>query len=167
MTTGHESKQFWTSSYSKLLDIAMHIAGEDGPELLHETYLSLHGKALGDNPTAYVVRCLQLNYCSSTSRWHYKMRVPKQRERSIIADLLLPAEFFDRDAALELIEEARQQLPFFERELFRLYYSGTRLVDISRGSGIPHGVIHRAVVRARKHIRDEVQRAWGHRSENH
>lgn len=151
--------------YDDLLQAAQRIAGRDGPDLLHEVILQLYqtknetiaGLLQRGQMKYWVLRVMVNNYNSKTSRYHYKWRKDGERRRKFSRHIV---EWWDgegtaahRDELLSHIEERLSELPWFDREVFAIYFEdGHTLDSFSDATGISRHKLYTTIRRVRKEL---------------
>ena len=181
-STVKEFNAYLESNYSDLLQVANTIVKGDGRELLHDVICDLLQSKLpadilkrGTGKQAeirrYVIASLRMSYHSSSSRYHKRHRKHLiQRNQNL--DLIVEEIYSSHDKKLielqiNFLREKLQQIPEFERLVCVLWYNGHQLKDIHAATGISKGTLSKALNFARKHLKDEVKRSWGHYREDH
>ena len=152
-------------NYDDLLQAAHRIAGTDGPDLLHEVILQLYQTQdetidglLERNQLKYwILRVMVNNYNSKTSRYHYKWRKDIERRRKFSRQIV---EWWDgdgiaahRDELLTYIEDRLADLPWFDAEVFAIYFEdGHTLDSLSDATGISRHKLYTTIRRVRKQL---------------
>ena len=147
-TADYDARRYLSRNYDDLLQAAYRIAGKDGPDLLHEVILQLYqtkqdtidGLLERDQMKYWVLRVMVNNYNSKTSRYHYKWRKDIERRRKFARHIV---DWWDgdgvaahRDELLTHIEERLAELPWFDAEVFAIYFEeGHTLDSLRRGDG--------------------------------
>jgi len=157
--------RYLARNYSDLLQAAERIAGKDGPDLLHEVILQLYqtkpetleGLLEREQMKYWVLRVMVNNYNSKTSRYHYKWRKDIERRRKFANHI---RDWWDgdgvaahRDALLSHIEKELADLPWFDAEVFAIYFEeGHTLDSFAEATGISRHTLYTTIRRVRKRI---------------
>ena len=152
-------------NYDDLLQAAYRIAGKDGPDLLHEVILQLYqtkdetidGLLERKQLKYWVLRVMVNNYNSKTSRYHYKWRKDLERRRKFAHHIV---DWWDgdgvaahRDELLTHIEERLADLPWFDAEVFAIYFEdGHTLDSFAESTGISRHTLYTTIRRVRKQL---------------
>ena len=155
--------RYLARNYSDLLQAAERIAGKDGPDLLHEVILQLYqtkpetleGLLEREQMKYWVLRVMVNNYNSKTSRYHYKWRKDIERRRKFANHI---RDWWDgdgvaahRDALLSHIEKELADLPWFDAEVFAIYFEeGHTLDSFAEAPGISRHTLYTTIRRVRK-----------------
>lgn len=157
--------RYLSRHYADLLQAAHRIAGRDGHDLLHEVILQLYqtkpetieGLLDRGQMKYWVLRVMVNNYNSKTSRYHYKWRKDIERRRKFAKHI---EGWWDgdgvaahRDQLLNHIEERLAELPWFDAEIFAIYFEeGHTLDSFSEATGISRHTLYTTIRRVRKEI---------------
>ena len=157
--------RYLARNYSDLLQAAERIAVKDGPDLLHEVILQLYqtkpetleGLLEREQMKYWVLRVMVNNYNSKTSRYHYKWRKDIERRRKFANHI---RDWWDgdgvaahRDALLSHIEKELADLPWFDAEVFAIYFEeGHTLDSFAEATGISRHTLYTTIRRVRKRI---------------
>jgi len=157
-----------TRQYYVLLGIAKKITKKDeetSRELLHEVILQLYSrddiklKEYNDNSIKYyITSILRVNYYSSTSPYHYRIR----KERAMYSDLTevlnmeAEQEVFESEQLFQLLEEQYCELDWFRKSLLDMYLSLNSLKAVSKKTTIPLTSISRYIREGKQQIKDNV-----------
>jgi hypothetical protein len=157
-----------TRQYYVLLGIAKKITKKDeetSRELLHEVILQLYSrddiklKEYNDNSIKYyITSIMRVNYYSSTSPYHYRIR----KERAMYSDLTdvlnmeEEQEVFESEQLFQLLEEQYCELDWFRKSLLDLYLSLNSLKAVSKKTTIPLTSISRYIREGKQQIKDNV-----------
>tara|TARA_R100001440_G_scaffold75744_1_gene103903 strand:+ start:8023 stop:8559 length:537 start_codon:yes stop_codon:yes gene_type:complete len=152
-------------NYTDLLQAAERIAGKDGPDLLHEVILQLYqtkaetldGLLERGQMKYWALRVMVNNYNSKTSRYHYKWRKDIERRRKFSRQI---RDWWDgdgvaahRDELLTHIETQLADLPWFDAEVFAIYFEeGHTLDSFAEATGISRHTLYTTIRRVRKRI---------------
>jgi len=168
--------RYLEKNYDDLLQAAHRIAGRDGDDLFHEVILQLYQtkdetiKGLLDRGQMkyWILRVMVNNYNSKTSRYHYKWRKDMERRRKFARHIM---DWWDgdgvaahRDALLSHIEERLAELPWFDAEVFAIYFEEGHTLDLfAEATGISRHTLYTTIRRVRK----EIQRTGRQNRETH
>lgn len=157
--------RYLEKNYADLEQAAFRIAGRDGPDLLHEVILQLYqtkeetieGLLERGQMKYWVLRVMVNNYNSKTSRYHYKWRKDMERRRKFSRHI---RDWWDgdgvaahRDQLLTHIEEQLADLPWFDAEVFAIYFEeGHTLDSFAEATGISRHTLYTTIRRVRKRI---------------
>jgi RNA polymerase sigma factor (sigma-70 family) len=157
--------RYLEKNYGDLRQAAHRIAGRDGDDLLHEVILQLYqtkqetidGLLERGQMKYWVLRVMVNNYNSKTSRYHYKWRKDIERRRKFSKQI---EGWWDgdgvaahRDQLLSHIEERLADLPWFEAEVFAIYFEeGHTLDSFAEATGISRHTLYTTIRRVRKEL---------------
>jgi len=157
--------RYLEKNYGDLRQAAHRIAGRDGNDLLHEVILQLYqtkdetinGLLDRGQMKYWVLRVMVNNYNSKTSRYHYKWRKDIERRRKFSKQI---EGWWDgdgvaahRDQLLSHIEERLADLPWFEAEVFAIYFEeGHTLDSFAEATGISRHTLYTTIRRVRKEL---------------
>ena len=157
--------RYLARNYDDLLQAAERIAGRNGHDLLHEVIIQLYqtkeetlSGLLERGQMKYcVLRVMVNNYNSKTSRYHYKWRKDAERRRKFANHI---RDWWDgdgvaahRDQLLTHIEEQLADLPWFDAEVFAIYFEeGHTLDSFAEATGISRHTLYTTIRRVRKRI---------------
>jgi len=164
------TQKFLSKHYDRLQDMCCMYVGEElGQDLMHDlcvTILEDNGEKYEDICNRgelwyYLIRVAKINAFSKTTRFYYKYKKHKERETNDLDFhvLLIPNKTNDQrtDAwtsqHMPNVDAVLGTLPFFEREIFRVYYLHEHTLNtLSHATGINRNTIHKALRRARRKI---------------
>lgn len=166
-----------TGEYNKLLDIAKNICKTDFAEdLLHEAlfvclkydeekmeFIIQDGKLF-----FFVARIMANMYHSKTSQYYYK--IARFYDKHTLQDCTKMSKFiFTNDTAqqenIELIESILDELYWYDREMFKLYYFGEldgkryTLQSLADKTGISRRSIFTTIKNVKEYIRKRIYEA--------
>jgi len=147
----------------------MYVGEELGQDLMHDlcvTILEDNGEKYEDICNRgelwyYLIRVAKINAFSKTTRFYYKYKKHKERETNDLDFhvLLIPNKTNDQrtdtwtSQHMPNVDAVLGTLPFFEREIFRVYYLHEHTLNtLSHATGINRNTIHKALRRARRKI---------------
>lgn len=164
------TQKFLSKHYDRLQDMCCMYVGEElGQDLMHDlcvTILEDNGAKYEDicergELWYYLIRVAKINAFSKTTRFYYKYKKHKERETNDLDfHVLLIANKTNDQRTDEWtsqhmlnVDAVLSTLPFFEREIFRVYYLHEHTLNtLSHATGINRNTIHKALRRARRKI---------------
>lgn len=177
------TQRWFSDNYDRLQDMCCMYVGEElGQDLMHDLCVTI----LEDNGDKYesicergelwyyLVRVAKINAFSKTTRFYYKYKKHKERESNDLDFHVLITAGKTQDATTDTWTKERMQhvdlvlstLPFFEREIFRVYYlHGHTLNTLSHATGINRNTIHKALRRAKRKIDKQTKAQAGNKEE--
>jgi len=159
--------------YDKLLDIAKNICKTDYAEdLLHECFEAMFKypteelQSIKENGRLFFfgARIMANMYHSKTSRYYYKIK-KYNKEHISQADTNLDEFIFTNDSVdeeLEKINNILNDMYWYDRELFKLYYygdnNGTKFTytTLANKTGISRRSIFYTIKNVKKHIKQKM-----------
>lgn len=163
--------------YTKFKDVALNICNDedkasDVVQMTMEAVLKMPKETLQDiyNKDGllwYVIRIINLNIKSKTSRYYYKYNKYYELIDSNKAPFTASPNHYenkpgDNDRStthirLDAIEELLKDLYWYDRELFLTYYKGSYTLDtLSAKTGISRTSIFHTIKRVREYIKDNI-----------
>ena len=147
----------------------MYVGEELGQDLMHDlcvTILEDNGDKYEDICNRgelwyYLVRVAKINAFSKTTRFYYKYKKHKERETNDLDFHVLFVTNRTNDERTDAwtkehmrnVDAVLSTLPFFEREIFRVYYLHEHTLNtLAHATGINRNTIHKALRRARRKI---------------
>lgn len=113
----------------------------------------------------WIIRLCINNYRSTSSKYHYKYRKPKERHRKASEHLRHIHNLSDVDAkvfnekVLAFIEKKLENVEWFEKNCFAIYYGDEHsLSSMAKETGISRSTLYKAILEVRNYIKDEVQK---------
>jgi hypothetical protein len=161
-------ESFITRKYYELLNIAKKITKTDeetSRELLHEVILQLYQRDEivlksyeDDSIKYYITSIMRVNYYSSTSPYHYRIRKErlKYSELTEVLNMEQEQEVFESEQLFQLLEEQYCELDWFRKSLLDLYLSLNSLKAVSRKTTIPLTSISRYIKEGKEQIKANV-----------
>jgi hypothetical protein len=161
-------ESFITRKYYELLNIAKKITKTDeetSRELLHEVILQLYQRDEiklksyeDDSIKYYITSIMRVNYYSSTSPYHYRIRKErlKYSELTEVMNMEQEQEVFESEQLFQLLEEQYCELDWFRKSLLDLYLSLNSLKAVSRKTTIPLTSISRYIKEGKEQIKANV-----------
>jgi hypothetical protein len=161
-------ESFITRKYYELLNIAKKITKVDeetSRELLHEVILQLYQRDEivlksyeDDSIKYYITSIMRVNYYSSTSPYHYRIRKErlKYSELTEVLNMEQEQEVFESEQLFQLLEEQYCELDWFRKSLLDLYLSLNSLKAVSRKTTIPLTSISRYIKEGKEQIKANV-----------
>ena len=159
---------FITRNYYQLLGIAKKITKKDeetSRDLLHEVFLQLYQKDKiilkqynDDSIRYYITSIMRVNYYSSTSPYHYRIR--KERlsysELSEALHMETEQETFESEQLFQILEEQYSELDWFRKSILDLYLTLNSLKAVSKKTTIPLTSISRYIKEGKAQIKNNV-----------
>lgn len=113
----------------------------------------------------WIIRLCINNYRSTTSRYHYKYRKPKERHRKASEHLKHIHQLDDieskkfKEKVLDFIQRQLNNVEWFEKNCFSIYYGDEHsLNSMAKETGISRNTLYRAICDVRNYIKDEVKK---------
>jgi RNA polymerase sigma factor (sigma-70 family) len=169
-------QKYIRENYESIVEIAKVITQGRKPDyedLAHEVILSvLTGNRdkmnllVEKNQMRYwIIRLCINNYRSNTSRYHYKYRKPNERHLkakehlNYIKKLDEVQEKKWNEVLLNFIEEKLQDVDWFEKNCFAIYYGDKHsLNSMAKETGISRNTLYRAISDVRNYIKNEIKK---------
>jgi DNA-directed RNA polymerase specialized sigma24 family protein len=157
-----------TRNYYQLLGIAKKITKKDeetSRELLHEVVLQLYQKDKiilkqynDDSIKYYITSIMRVNYYSSTSPYHYRIRKErlKYSELTEAMNMETEQETFESEQLFQILEEQYSELDWFRKSILDLYLTLNSLKAVSRKTTIPLTSISRYIREGKEQIKNNV-----------
>jgi len=157
-----------TRNYYLLLGIAKKITKKDeetSRELLHEVFLQLYQKDKivlkqynDDSIRYYITSIMRVNYYSSTSPYHYRIRKERLNysELSEAMNMETEQETFESEQLFQILEEQYSELDWFRKSILDLYLTLNSLKAVSRKTTIPLTSISRYIKEGKAQIKTNV-----------
>ena len=163
--------------YTKFKDVALNICNDedkasDVVQMTMEAVLKMPKETLQDiyNKDGllwYVIRIINLNIKSKTSRYYYKYNKYYELIDGSTCTSSYSPDFYenkpgDNDRStthirLDAIEELLKDLYWYDRELFLTYYKGSYTLDtLSDKTGISRSSIFNTIKRVKDYIKDNI-----------
>mgnify|MGYP003645827374 CR=1 FL=1 len=161
--------QYLENNYDAVKGIARNIAPGDYDDLCHEVIIQLYDIAeekitpLIESGAIrfWIVRIMLNNYRSKTSRYHYKFRRHVERHRELahfIREWSEPTEWEIREGRFEAIENAIENVPWFDAVVFSIYYDqGHSLNTLAAETGISRHTIYSTIKRTKDEIKKQTK----------
>ena len=169
-------QKYIRENYAAIIDIAKVITKGHHPDyedLAHEVILMVltanrekMAKIVEKNQMRFwIIRLCINNYRSTTSRYHYKYRKPKERHRQA-AEHLRHVHSLDEieqkkwnEVLLNFIEDKLQDVEWFEKNCFAIYYGDKHsLNSLAEETGISRNTLYRAIRDVRTYIQNEKEK---------
>ena len=168
--------KYMNENYTRIVDIAKVITKGHAPDfedLAHEVILmvleaddeKMEALIKKKQMRYWIIRLCINNYRSTTSRYHYKYRKPKERHRKAAEHLrhvhgLDEIEQKEHDEiALDFIYRRLQNIEWFEKNCFSIYYGDEHsLNSMAKETGISRNTLYRAICDVRNYIKDEAKK---------
>lgn len=157
-----------TKNYQQLLKISKSITKSDietSRELLHECLFQIYNRDelklkeyTDDNMRYYLTSIMRINYYSSTSPYHYRIRKERQKYTDLTEVLNMESEqeIFETEQLFQLLEEEYCELDWFRKSLLDMYLTLNSLKAVSRKTTIPLTSISRYIKEGKEQIRRNV-----------
>ena len=169
------TQRWFSDNYARLQDMCCMYVGEDlGQDLMHDLCITI----LEDNGDKYdgicqrgelwyyLVRVAKINAFSKTTRFYYKYKKHKEKESNDLDFHVLVTAGKTQDEStdawtsnkMQNVDVVLSSLPFFEREIFRVYYLHEHTLNtLSHATGINRNTIHKALRRAKRKIQKQTK----------
>lgn len=159
---------FLTNNYYELLKIAKKITRnhEMSGDLLHEVICQLYDKEkislmeYTDNQIKYyIVAIMRINWNSSTSPFHYKIRRESHKYVEINMDPVQDEEqdAFEQEIIFTCIEQSWTELDWFRKSLFEWYMGLGSLKKVAIKTSIPLASVGKYIKEAKEIMREDIK----------
>jgi hypothetical protein len=157
-----------TRNYHQLLKISKSITKSDietSRELLHECLFQIYNRDeiklkeyTDDNLRYYLTSIMRINYYSSTSPYHYRIRKERQKYTDLteVMNMESEQEIFETEELFQLLEEEYCELDWFRKSLLDMYLTLNSLKAVSRKTTIPLTSISRYIKEGKEQIRRNI-----------
>ena len=157
-----------TRNYQQLLKISKSITKTDietSRELLHECLFQIYNRDeiklkeyTDDNLRYYLTSIMRINYYSSTSPYHYRIRKERQKYTDLtdVLNMESEQEIFETEELFQLLEEEYCELDWFRKSLLDMYLTLNSLKAVSKKTTIPLTSISRYIKEGKEQIRRNI-----------
>jgi len=163
--------------YPKFKEVALNICNDedkasDVVQMTMEAVLKMPKETLQDiyNKNGllwYVVRIINLNIKSKTSRYYYKYNKYYELIDSNNSTITYSSDYYENKPGddtrsnthirLDAIDDLLEELYWYDRELFTTYYKGGYTLDtLAEQTGISRTSIFHTIKRVREYIKDNI-----------